>query len=1033
MEAGDFLRRALPWPADGEPGWINVHWWVTAKTETGKERAKFVRGLPFRRQEDFERCVAELQSQRVDVYMCLSRQAETKQLRRGGVVAAKSQKNALCLKSLWLEIDVDDDPEKDVYRSIQEAAQGLAAFLASSLMPVPSGIVRSGGGLHVYWFLDRPLPSAAWLPLAQGLRILAETHNLRFDKGVTADYARVLRVPGTTNFKHGTQRPVKIATGQGVEYDPVDLAFLIGLVPPDRAKVISEPEEPVPGIEKLREQRPSDLFRGIPADAPPVGDELDPTKIFMKGGCPLLRHIVDRRGRGQSQGMWNLTTLACTFLHNGNKIAHAMSSGYEGYSYDETEELWKRKQRERKTNGLRWPSCAAFLNEGSKQCAGCPHWNKINGPLALANAPLALAESPAGANGAAGSSTATDRTDRFAVFAPGPVDAPFLLPADCFYQDGYVIQETKKFDKDGKPLKPKMQPLFHNKIYLAEVFDTPTGHVLHLGVNRHLGKDCAVDLPVTALDGGRQQVECMHSQSLYPATNIGQVKDFVMSWISTLNRSKAAANTVPFGWHREGEKFLGFAYGGTVYMADGTELASGYIDPQLREFYAPTGESKFWLEACKLITDQHRPHLDAMVAAAFGAPLMMAAGEYACMLSAFGESGGNKSSAQFVGAAVWGHPKLTRESLQTTPKSISEKMGRLSCLPIFWDEVKDKKAQQRAADVMFQGTEGAGAGRLKSNLEFQKRQSYQTLIVCSANVSMVDFCSAAYSHTDAAHYRIFEYEVPHPGNDFIGKMNSEDATEVIHRLERNFGRAGAQYAKWLGSNADHAYARTREIHKQFKKIVGREGDTKERFWAALCSSILAGAEFANQVLGTEFDLPALLRFLVKVYGDNRQRLKDDGVGEGGMALVEDTLARIVKFFHDRALWTHDIPIRKGNFQKQVPLHAPEYKFGRAPEVHWVVERRLLIIARSGIDAFMKADGKGDVGYGHFIRGMGKFYRAVMKRITPASGTQFSPGQKAYCLIIPIPPDHPLEEVLFRYSRPSNEVQVGGADGGQSKS
>jgi hypothetical protein len=110
---------------------------------------------------------------------------------------------------------------------------------------------------------------------------------------------------------------------------------------------------------------------------------VDPTRIFGTGGCPLLAAIRETGGAGASQGLWNLTTLAATFMHNGKDIAHEMACGHSTYSFQDTNALWDRKMAERRDRGLKWPSCSAFRNEGSTVCDGCPHWGKIKGPLNL--------------------------------------------------------------------------------------------------------------------------------------------------------------------------------------------------------------------------------------------------------------------------------------------------------------------------------------------------------------------------------------------------------------------------------------------------------------------------------------------------------------------------------------------------------------------------------------------------------------------------------------------------------------------------
>ena len=70
--------------------------------------------------------------------------------------------------------------------------------------PAPSLVVASGRGVHAYWSLLEPL-APAWAEKAN--RRLA--HALGADMQAV-DAARILRPPGTTNWKTGTPRPVEL-------------------------------------------------------------------------------------------------------------------------------------------------------------------------------------------------------------------------------------------------------------------------------------------------------------------------------------------------------------------------------------------------------------------------------------------------------------------------------------------------------------------------------------------------------------------------------------------------------------------------------------------------------------------------------------------------------------------------------------------------------------------------------------------------------------------------------------------------------
>jgi DNA primase RepB-like protein len=91
---------------------------------------------------------------------------------------------------LWADIDLGDDPD---------GLERLRAF-----RPKPQLLVASGGGYHAYWLVSDRLGSQA---IACANRRLA--HVLGADQGAT-DAARILRPPGTHNFKYEPHRDVDL-------------------------------------------------------------------------------------------------------------------------------------------------------------------------------------------------------------------------------------------------------------------------------------------------------------------------------------------------------------------------------------------------------------------------------------------------------------------------------------------------------------------------------------------------------------------------------------------------------------------------------------------------------------------------------------------------------------------------------------------------------------------------------------------------------------------------------------------------------
>jgi hypothetical protein len=102
------------------------------------------------------------------------------------------------INCLYAEFDVKDYGSK----------AAIADHLAGSTFPEPSATVDSGGGLHGYWLLKAP-----YLLDSDDRRAAAEyiqrmwVQTIGADKSVH-DLVRILRVPGSLNFKYDPPRPV---------------------------------------------------------------------------------------------------------------------------------------------------------------------------------------------------------------------------------------------------------------------------------------------------------------------------------------------------------------------------------------------------------------------------------------------------------------------------------------------------------------------------------------------------------------------------------------------------------------------------------------------------------------------------------------------------------------------------------------------------------------------------------------------------------------------------------------------------------
>lgn len=112
----------------------------------------------------------------------------------------------------WLDLDCGDEKAAagKGYQTVEDAESDLIRFCEETLLPEPTHIVHSGGGLHGYWALDALVAREMWQHLAGMLKALTMACKLLADDSRTSDIASVLRVPGTLNYKYTPPKPVTL-------------------------------------------------------------------------------------------------------------------------------------------------------------------------------------------------------------------------------------------------------------------------------------------------------------------------------------------------------------------------------------------------------------------------------------------------------------------------------------------------------------------------------------------------------------------------------------------------------------------------------------------------------------------------------------------------------------------------------------------------------------------------------------------------------------------------------------------------------
>ncbi|MEM7357365.1 MAG: hypothetical protein AAF657_41505, partial [Acidobacteriota bacterium] len=238
-----------------------------------------------------------------------------------------SEESAVALPAIWADIDLAGPghaqgalpPDRD------------AAFELLEAIPVPASIiVHTGGGFHVYWLLrelwlleneaERQEAKHLLLKLQGALRAEAQRRGYNLDH--TADLARVLRLPGTSNLKSQPGQPVRVVHFPLLTQPGAAAAGDYRYNPSDFDALPEPPAAPEPGARLLAGGSRHD-------DSPPARFR----PIYK--GCSWIRHAYENRRRlpePEWYGTLGIVGRSATSGQDGRTLVHRFSQDHPGYN-----------------------------------------------------------------------------------------------------------------------------------------------------------------------------------------------------------------------------------------------------------------------------------------------------------------------------------------------------------------------------------------------------------------------------------------------------------------------------------------------------------------------------------------------------------------------------------------------------------------------------------------------------------------------------------------------------------------------------
>ena len=210
MQVIDFLSAVLPPPSEA--------YYCAVELKTRAKEHKFVKTL-----EELHEAALLFDKAKKDTYFALAVFESSD---------SRTAANSTRIKCLFADIDVG---EGKPYAHAENAVASVVAWAAEHLGVAPV-LVHSGFGVHCYWPFSEAVSVDEWRPVAENFKRACAANGLGIDFSVSADSARVLRLPGTHNYKRDAPREVTILSNGGENFHP--FSYFLSLIH------ISEPTRP---------------------------------------------------------------------------------------------------------------------------------------------------------------------------------------------------------------------------------------------------------------------------------------------------------------------------------------------------------------------------------------------------------------------------------------------------------------------------------------------------------------------------------------------------------------------------------------------------------------------------------------------------------------------------------------------------------------------------------------------------------------------------------------------------------------------
>lgn len=807
MDNVDLLSRVLP-----KDGWFAV---IGLKGKSPVQKLVETR-------EEVDKQIAQFVADGRDAYFGCSKFATD---------ANRTKENVLSIKAFWLDLDCgtakavvnSKTGRPDGYIDQATGLEELDKFCNLIGLPKPL-LVNSGRGIHAYWPLTEAVTRHDWEPVAARLNELCVLHKLYVDASVF-EAARVLRVPGTFNFKDNPPNPVSVIS------DADDISY-------EEFKSILGVKESAFEVKPTQEL--SELAKALAANTVSKF-----SKIMMRSakgeGCNQLLYAYQNQ-ESITEPLWFSALSIAHRCVDREKAIHKVSDQYPGYDPIDTEAKASHTEFAH--------SCATFEKHNPGGCEGCPWKGRIKSPITLGREIVKAEETE--------------------ITADKDINEEYKIPTFPYpYFRGknggvYMMPEG---EDESEPIC-----IYEHDLYVVKRMKDPDDSIGVLILMRlHLPLDgvreFTVPLSTVAVKEKLREILAINGVAGMPY-QMKELANFVMKFVKETQFTKREeAMRTQFGWADKDSKFI---IGNREITKDGTFHSPPSNQTRyFAESMVPRGTLEKWKEVFNLYGQPGLEPNAFAALSAFGAPLLKFTGHKGAIVNLIHkDSGTGKSTSLYMCNSVYGHPDNLAAIAKDTFAAKMIQLGVMNNLPFTVDEITNMSPID-FSNLAYSMSQGRGANRAKasSNELRVNTTTWQTISVASSNASFYEKLGIQKSSPDGEMMRLLEYQI-HPSNIIDPALAKQMFDQ---QLKENYGHAGDIYASYLVGNLEEAVSGMLAVQAKIDKELNLTN--RERFWSAVVACNIAGGLIARNLGLINWDMKNIYSWACGMINGLREDVK----------------------------------------------------------------------------------------------------------------------------------------------------------------